>query len=373
MTRLLIPLTLAATLAACSTEDPGRIPRTDEPVEVTVSTATRAPSTRTVAASVVAERSADVATRMSGTVQEVPVDVGSRVARGDLLLRLDGGDVQARIDAARSNLELAERSHRRISNLAADGAASQSELDEVTARLEAARAALQEARAQQEYVEVRAPFSGEVTTRSVNPGDLAAPGRPLLRLVGHDALEVHAEVPAQRAGSLMVGQPVRIRVADVKHPLEAEITRVSRALESGSRTFRVEAALQDPPAAVLPGAYARMELTDVDEGPRWIPEDAVVRRGQLRGVYSVERDTLRLRWVRLGRSVDGAVEILAAPGDELQVVRRPAADLHDGQPVARTTREPFRVATSPGERIPEATESGTEADTESGDTPEEDR
>lgn len=359
MTRLLIPLALTATLAACSTEDPGRIPRTDEPVEVTVSAATRAPSTQTVPASVVAERTADVSTRASGTVEEVLVDVGSRVAQGDLLLRLAGDDVQARIAAARSSVELAEQSHRRIRNLAADGAASRAELDEVTARLEAARAGLREARAQQEYVEVRAPFAGEVTARSVNPGDLAAPGGSLLRLVAHDALEVHAEVPAQRAGTLAAGQRVRVRVADVKEPLEAEIIRVSRALESGSRTFRVEAALQDPPTGVLPGAYARMELTDADPGPRWIPEDAVVRRGQLQGVYSVERDTLRLRWVRLGRRVGGAVEILAAPGDELQVVRRPASDLHDGQAVARMIREPFRVGTL---------DAGS-----GGDSPEEDR
>lgn len=359
MTRLLIPLALAATVAACSTEDPGRIPRTDEPVDVTVSPATRAPSTQTVPASVVAERTADVATRTSGTVQEVLVDVGSRVAQGDVLLRLAGDDVQARIAAARSSVELAEQSHRRISNLAADGAASRSELDEVTARLEATRAALREARAQEEYVVVRAPFSGEISARAVNPGDLAAPGRPLLKLVNHEALEVHAEIPAQRAGSLAPEQSVQVRVADVNEPLKAEITRVSRALESGSRTFRVEAALRDPPATVLPGAYTRMELPDDDPGPRWIPADAVVRRGQLRGVYSVEQDTLRLRWVRLGRSGDGAVEVLSAPGDELLVVRRPSPDLHDGQAVARMTREPFRVAT---------------IDAESGeDTPEDDR
>lgn len=354
MTRLLIPLLLTASLAACSTEDPGRIPRTDAPADVTVSTVTRAPSMQSVPASVVAERTADVATRMSGTVREVPVDVGSRVSRGDVLLRLDGSDVQARISAARSNLELAERSHRRISNLAADGAASRSELDEVTARLAAARAGLREARAQEEYVDVRAPFSGEIASRSVNPGDLAAPGRPFLRLVAHDALEVHADVPAQRAGSLAPGRTVTVRVADVKKPIRAEISRVSRALASGSRTFRVEATLDDPPAGVLPGAYARMELMDEGRGPRWIPADAVVHRGQLRGVYSVERDTLRLRWVRLGRRVDGAVEVLAAPGDALEVVRRPAPDLHDAQPVGRVTREAFRVVVATdGRGIPE--------------------
>ena len=93
----------------------------------------------------------------------------------------------------------------------------------------------------------------------------------------------------------------------------------------------------------MPGSYARLEVRRRGQGPRWIPSDAVVSRGQLTGVYTVESDTLRLRWVRLGQERDGAVELLAGPGGEVSVVRRPAADLFDGRVVSSMRDEPFTV------------------------------
>jgi hypothetical protein len=95
---------------------------------------------------------------------------------------------------------------------------------------------------------------------------------------------------------------------------------------------------------VLSGAYARLELARVGEGPRWIPADAVVTRGQLTGVFSVEADTLRLRWVRLGQRREGAVELLSGPAGDLTVVRRPTADLFDGRPVSSRREESWSAA-----------------------------
>ena len=359
MKRFLIPVAMTAALAACSAEDPGRLPMADEPADVTVSASARAPSVESFPAAVVSERSAEVATRMSGTVEQVLVDVGSRVQAGDLLVRLDASDIRARMSAARANMELAERSYRRVESLAADGAASQAELDEVTARLEAARAGLEEAAVQETYAEVRAPFAGEITRRSVDGGDLAVPGRPLLTMVAPETLKVTADLPAHRAGSVVPGRTVSVRIAGLDRPLTAEVARVVNALGAGSRTFRVEARLLDAPPSVLSGSYARLEVRRQVEGPRWVPADAVVRRGQLRGVYAVEEDTLRLRWVRLGEEVDGAVELLAAPGGSLRVVRRPAPDLHDGRPVGEVTEEPFQAPEAAGESTGDAMAAAT--------------
>jgi hypothetical protein len=120
----------------------------------------------------------------------------------------------------------------------------------------------------------------------------------------------------------------------------ARITRVVPALGGASRTFRVEAVMEGAPSGAIPGAFARLEVVRGGEGPRWVPEDAIVDRGQLTGVFAVEADTLRLRWVRLGQRRDGAVELLSGPGGgELSVVRRPGADLFDGRPVGGRTDE----------------------------------
>ncbi|MDP2955882.1 MAG: efflux RND transporter periplasmic adaptor subunit [Longimicrobiales bacterium] len=326
-------------LAACAAEEPGRLPRASEPVEVTVSTTLRAPAVESFPASVVSERAAEIATRMSGSVARVFVEVGARVRRGDALVELDARDIAARVAAAGAQEQLARAAHRRVDNLARDGAASQQELDQATAGLEAARAMLAEAEAQEAYAVVRAPFDGVVTSRSVDIGDLALPGQPLFTLVAPGALKVVADLPAQRAGTLEAGDTVTVRVEGSAARLGARITRVVPALGGSSRTFRVEAAMDDAPAEVISGAYARLELERVGEGPRWIPADAVVTRGQLTGVFAVEADTLRLRWVRLGQRREGAVELLSGPAGELTVVRRPTADLFDGRAVSSRREE----------------------------------
>lgn len=348
-------LTATLGLAACASEEPGRIPRASEPVDVTVSEALRAPALESFPASITSERTAEIATRMSGSVARVLVDVGSQVRRGQPLVELDANDVNARVTAARAQEQLARSSHRRVENLARDGAASQQELDQATAALEAAAAMSAEAEAQEAYAVVRAPFDGVVTSRSVDAGDLALPGQPLFVLVAPGALKLVADLPAQRAGALAVGDTVGVHVEGTDAQVRARVTRVVPALGGSSRTFRVEAAMEGAPSGAIPGAYARLEMVRSGEGPRWVPEDAIVDRGQLTGVFAVEADTLRLRWVRLGQRREGAVELLSGPvGGDLTVVRRPTADLFDGRPVGRKSEESW---TAPG-RVPAAAAGG---------------
>lgn len=321
--------------AACGTDDPGRLPLTGEPVTVTVSTELRAPSLETYPATIQSESSAEIATRMSGTVIRVPVDVGTYVRAGETVIELDAADVTARVSAALGQLDLAERSFRRMENLAADGAVSQQELDQATAMLESAKAGMLEAQAQEAYAVVRAPFDGVVTARAVDPGDLALPGVPLLTIIAPNALKVVAELPAHRFGELTPGVSIDVQVTGHEGTMPARLTRIVPALESGSRTFRVEATPVGEWSGVMAGAYARIILTSGGRGPRWLPADAIIERGQLTGVYALEGDTIRLRWVRVGQRRAGAVELLAGPRGFLTVVRNPAADLFDGRAVAQ--------------------------------------
>lgn len=329
-------LAVAVIGTACSSDDPGRLPLSDEPLTVTVSAEQRAPSVETYAATIHSERSADIATRLSGTVIDVPVDVGSRVRAGQVLVTVDAADVSARVASVRAQLDLAERSLERMVSLAGDGAASQQELDRARSAAEAARAGLREAQAQEAYAVVRAPFDGVVTSRAADPGDLAVPGGALLTVIAPNALKIVAELPAHRSGGLAPGDTVGVRVNGLDGIWPARISRVVPQLEAGSRTFRVEATPLDEWVDVVPGAYARIVIAEDGVGPRWLPTDAIVERGQLRGVYALDGDTLRLRWVRLGQTRDGAVQLLAGPQDELTVVREPSVELFDGRGVTGT-------------------------------------
>lgn len=320
--------------AACGGDEAHTEARVLEPVSVTVTPAWSATAARSYTARIEATQSAHVATRMSGTLTAMAVDVGSEVQAGDLLARLDDADVRARISGAEAQHALAEQTHGRIARLAADGAASQQELDEAAARLAAARAGLAEARAQAAYVEVRAPFSGVVTARMADPGALALPGQPILTLEGSGVRQAVADLPANAVDGVSEGQAVVLSHATTE--VAGVVRRVVPSLDPMSRRFRIEVELGA--AAPWPaGEVVTLRIEEAGSGSLWIPADAVIERGQLRGVYTVENDSLRLRWLRLGRTLGDRVEVLSGPGRGLQVVRRPAADLEDGAPVSGVT------------------------------------
>lgn len=349
---------VAAGMLACGGPGPEQTPG-GPPVSVTVSTPATTQGLTVAPATVVAVEDARLATRISGTIRRIPVDVGARVAVGDTLVVLDTEEIEAHVHAAEAGARLARRSYERIEALAKDGATTDQELDDARARAQTAEAALQDARAQRKYVILLAPFSGVITTRSADPGDLATPGVPVLTLVGTGALKIEADLSADLVGGIASGQEVSVLWPEQNARYTARVARVVPAIDPSSRRFRIELRFEpsDSTAArVPPGTFVRIELSDPRTATRWIPADAVVHRGQLSGVYVVEDDTLRLRWIRPGRGREDAVELLAGPGDGSLVVRSPAHDLKDGRPVSQVRRVEWGPA---GMAEPAATPEGS--------------
>ena len=135
-----IGLLLVVGVAACGGE-PGELPPSSEPVDVAVSRSVASYSLVTAPGTVVAEEEAALATRVSGRIRGVHVDIGTTVSAGDPLVSLEGGEIAARIRSAEAAAELARQWHQRISALAADGAATAQELDDAKALFYLYRAA----------------------------------------------------------------------------------------------------------------------------------------------------------------------------------------------------------------------------------------
>lgn len=334
---------VAAVMTGCGSDEPGRVP-SESSLEVTVSPIAVGSATATFPARVVAAESAELSTRASGTVRAIRVDVGDPVQRGELLVELESGDVAAALEAARAQATLASKSFDRIASLEKDGAATAQELDEAEAQLRSAEAAVEQVTTQLGYVRIAAPFTGVVTVRAADPGDLVVPGKTILEIASTVALEIEADLPATRASTIEPGMAAVVVDPQTGVRVAARVTRVVPALDPMSYRFRAEAEfLDDPPAGLLPGQFARLEIEVPGQETRWAPSDAVVHRGQMTGVYVVENDTTRIRWVRLGRQREGSVELLAGVGRDNRIVRRPAPGLSDGQRVARIEVEPWRM------------------------------
>lgn len=275
--------------------------------------------------------SADLSTRLMGKVLTVSVQEGVRVRAGEVLATLDAADLAARsgaaasgVEAAKAQLALAELSVRRLQAMRRDSAVAPVALDQAEAELERARAGLAQAQAQVRelaavsgYARLSAPFPGVVTARLADPGDLAAPGMPLLRV--EDPSRLRLSATAASAATAGVAPGMRLRAVIAGREVEAVVEGV---VPAGSGDLQVVNALVENPRDSLPArASGVLELPGSREPARLVPERAVSREGDLAGVWVRTARGDDRRWIRLGRRFGDRVEVLSGlrAGDTLVV------------------------------------------------------
>lgn len=286
---------------------------------------------RFVAASVRAARRATLSTRVAASVREVRVEEGQRVAAGQILVSLADDDVRGGLAAAESAHAAAAAHERRIRELLVQRAATPSELEMAEAQRAQAQAAVAAARANLAYTEIRAPFAGTVQARRVEPGDLVGPGQPILEIEG-DALELVASLSEAEAAGLALGAALRFEAGEAKGT--AEVTALTPGGDRLSHRRGVTARVRRVEGTLRSGAFARMEVpAPAGEGAGvWVPSSALVRRGDLTGVFVAEGGRAELRWVSLGERIGDRVPVRAGLREGEVVVDAPGP-LRDGQPV----------------------------------------
>ncbi|MCU0619227.1 MAG: efflux RND transporter periplasmic adaptor subunit [Gemmatimonadaceae bacterium] len=340
MPRSLLLTTGAATLVACAapTDTPTRpAAAADAALRPVVVRDTTLDATLDVAAIAAPWQQATVSTKLMGTVTAVLVHVGDRVTAGAPLATIDARDLDARGAQAGAALAAAEASRgeaqlavTRLRALVAEEAAPRAQLDAAEAALARAEGAVRSADAMRgelaatrSYGSVRAPFAGIVAARHADPGAFAAPGAPLVTLLDDRALRLVATLaPGQTAG-LRAGQRVRATVEGIAR--DATIEGVAPA--PGGGTWTVTARVDNADGALAAGGSARLRLPQGTLTGIAVPEGALVRDGGLVGVRVPVTGGSETRWLRLGRSAGGSVEVLGGlrAGDTI-LVRATAPD-----------------------------------------------
>ena len=275
-------------------------------------------------------RAATLSTKLMGSVVAVPVHEGDRVAAGQLLVRLDARDLDARRAQVEAGLAEASAVYNdatvqtgRIRALYADSAATRAQLDQAetglaraTAAVASAKAMAAELAATASYAEVRAPFAGVVTHRFVDPGSFAAPGAPLVTVEDASTLRVTVSAPPDAVRGLRAGTTVTAIIGDV-----TVSAKVEGAVPSGPNLYTVNALVPNVQGQFLSGSAATLALPRGTRQAILVPDGAVVRQGDLTGVRAVSDGQPTLRWVKLGRSADGMTEVFSglAAGDTVVV------------------------------------------------------
>lgn len=243
-----------------SMEDPFET-RSDEPARVEVGVREASPYQPEVVVQGQLEpwRSVTLTAQVAGTVEALPVALGDTVSSGDVLVRLSEESRREQLEQARAELERAESDLSGASRLRGENLASQSEYLARKADVAAARAGVEAARIAMADTRPAAPFDAVVNERSVELGDETRPGDPLMQLVQTDRLKATGRVPQQRAGRLERGQPVRVELLDGRQ-LTGTLTFIASSAHPETRSFRIEAELDNPERLRVAGSTATLRI-----------------------------------------------------------------------------------------------------------------
>ena len=330
-TKLYILSLLGATilLFSCGDSSEKNTAENAPAVEVTIETPSKMDqSFLTFSGKIEAVENATLSTRNMGYVTRVNAKVGDEVKKGQLLIEINNADLQAKraqvnagITEATAAFNNAEKDYERYRSLFEDNSATQKEMDDITARYEMAKARLEGAKQQKNeinakfaYSNIVAPFSGVVTAKNVEVGDMANPGMPLLNLEVPGKFEVRASVPESEIASVNQGTEVGVLVKSSGENLKGIVSEISTSARNSGGQYVVKIALDKTDAPIYSGMYASVQFPTTARENRevvLIPASALITRGDLHGIYTPsQQNTAILRWVRLGRTVGDEVEIL---------------------------------------------------------------
>ncbi len=333
---------LAAALTACSSAPKPATAAYETVRDVAVLTVERAtvPALLETPGTVRAAQTAQLSAQLMGNLVAINVREGDRVRQGQVLALIDDAQPRAALDrataavnastqelaAAEADYSLAQSTLKRYQDLFEKKSVSPQEFDEIRTREQAAlarrdmaragqeqaRAALQQARTAFDYTRVRAPFDGVITEKRLDTGTLASPGMPLLVMEDTRRFRLESTVDEGEIRYVHLGQSVLVTIdALADQQLQGRVAQIIPAADPASRSFTVKIDLPARPD-VRSGLFGRAHFSRGQRDSLLVPRTAVVDRGQLQGVYVLDKDKIaQLRYITLGRPVGSSVEVLS--------------------------------------------------------------
>lgn len=344
--------------------------RDDEPINLTLPGQTQAFD------------SAAIYARATGYIAERKVDIGSRVHKGDLLVRISAPDLDAQlaqgkaqlgqleamllqasaqVRQSQANTKLADVTNKRTSTLADDGWQPQQQADTTNANLlsqkagltsseagvrvaqaniDAQRATVNRLEELAGYEYVTAPFDGVVIARSVDVGDLvsadASGGTPMFELQSDDVLRISVQVPQSGAIGIREGLAAEVIIPEMPdHRVAGRVARSAVALNSASRTMLTEVDVPNADHALRAGLFVNVVFAVPRQSPAIVvPDEALLFTGEGEQVATVETDgTVKLRKVTIYRDFGTSAELREGLTGGEQLILSPPATLNDGSKV----------------------------------------
>lgn len=342
--------------SACSShENTDNQTGADSAIVVTIGTpSSEGQSELKISGQVEAGETAGISTRVMGYITMINVKVGDKVNKGQLLVTISNQDILAKMaqtdamiaeaDAAYKN---AQKDFERFTNLYRQQSASAKELEDVSlqytsakSRLESAKQMHNEVNASLNYTRLTAPFSGVVTQKLADAGNMANPGMPILTLEQSGSYQVSAAVPENAISQVHQGSTAIISISAVNKTIQGKISQISQSSQFSGGQYIIKVQIPDPEKqGLFAGMYANVSIPVsvagvVKNDQVMVPLSSIEHKEALTGLYTVgNNNTALLRWVRLGKAERDMVEVLSGLAANEQFIVNAEGRLFNGAAV----------------------------------------
>lgn len=279
--------------------------------------------------SVQANRSNDIATTVPGRIDDIMVEVGDRVRKGQVLVQMD----RTNLLQTRLQLQNAEKELGRVQELFKSGSATQQSLDQLTTQVEVTRESL---RNLEENTTLLSPIDGIVTVRNFDPKNIYAGAPAILNVMQITPVKILVNISETYFPQVKLGMVVKIRL-DVfpDKVFEGKISLLHPTIDQATRTFVAEISIPNSDMTIRPGMFARVELNFGTMNHVVVPDMAVIKQMGTNNkfVFVVENDVAYQKKVELGRRDNDTYELLSGVPNGASVVVAGQTRLMDGTQV----------------------------------------
>lgn len=395
-TKISVLLTISAIaigLAGCGKkEEPAKTAPAAEIQNVTIAKVTKSSMEDFYEATgtVKAAKTTDIAANMMGRIVALPVSEGDTVTRGQTLVEIDNRESQtqrqraeaglkeaqaalieidksviaanAGVKSAEENKAIAEKTYARIKELYERRSASAQEFDvaqsrvraaaseverakanvetiiskkkQINAKIEQARAEISGTKVFESYSKIASPVSGVIVKKFAESGAIASPGMPLMTIEDNSLYRLEAAVEESRSKLVRIGNRVQVKIDAIgASEFYGTVAEILPSADAASRSYTVKIDLPSNPL-LKTGLYGLARFPVSQKEVIAIPQNAIVQRGQLSGVYVVGSDGFAsFRIVTIGKTSDGLVEILSGLSEGDEYVSAEASRVSDGAKV----------------------------------------
>lgn len=224
-----------------------------------------------------ANESVSLQSEVPGLVTGIYFKEGTNVKKGTLLVKINDRDIQAQLQQAQTKQKLSATNENRAKQLLEKGAISQEEYDTSLADLRSLQAETQLIRAQLAKTAIYAPFSGKIGLRNISSGEYITPTRVIANLMSINPIKISFSVPEKYAGQIKLNSPINFKTSGSNKNFVGRVFAIEPGINSQTRTLQIKAIADNPNMELLPGAFAKIELSlNTLEDAILIPNEAVI-------------------------------------------------------------------------------------------------